>query len=69
MDDDDPVLGYEAGGEAFAYPINILNFHGIRLYIDEAIFSALQDLGWLHPYVLHYHWVVITDKHGMVLKS
>ena len=27
LDDDDPVLGYEAGGEAFAYPINILNFH------------------------------------------
>jgi len=27
LDDDDPVLGYEAGGEAFAYPINILNVH------------------------------------------
>ncbi|HIA81822.1 MAG TPA: hypothetical protein EYO02_06915 [Rhodospirillales bacterium] len=51
------------------YKLNILNSHGIRLYIDEAIFSALQDLGWLHPYVLHYHWVVITDKHGMVLNS
>jgi len=29
------------------YKLNILNSHGIRLYIDEAIFSALQDLGWL----------------------
>jgi hypothetical protein len=27
LDDDDLVLGYEAGGEVFAYPINILNFH------------------------------------------
>ena len=25
--DDDLVLGYEAGDEAFAYPVNILNFH------------------------------------------
>ncbi|MCI0901356.1 MAG: DUF3179 domain-containing protein, partial [Chloroflexi bacterium] len=27
--DDDLVLGYESDGEAFAYPINILNFHEI----------------------------------------
>ena len=27
LDDDDLVLGYEAGGEVFAYPINILSFH------------------------------------------
>jgi len=27
LDDEDLVLGYEAGGEAFAYPINILNIH------------------------------------------
>ena len=27
LDDDDLVLGYEAGGEVFADPINILNFH------------------------------------------
>ena len=27
MEDDDLVLGYESGDEAFAYPINILNFH------------------------------------------
>ena len=27
LDDDDLVLGYEAGGEVFAYPINIVNFH------------------------------------------
>ena len=29
LDDDDLVLGYESGDEAFAYPINILNFHEI----------------------------------------
>ena len=27
MNDDDLVLGYEAGGEAFAYPVKMLNFH------------------------------------------
>ena len=27
LEDDDLVLGYVAGDEAFAYPINILNFH------------------------------------------
>ncbi len=27
MGDDDLVLGYEAGGQAFAYPIKMLNFH------------------------------------------
>ncbi len=27
LNDSDLVLGYEAGGEAFAYPINMLNFH------------------------------------------
>ena len=26
LDDDDLVLGYESGDEAFAYPINVLNF-------------------------------------------
>ncbi len=25
-------------------------------WIDEAIFSALQDLGWFHPYWLEYRW-------------
>jgi hypothetical protein len=29
LEDDDLVLGYESGDEAFAYPINILNFHEI----------------------------------------
>ena len=29
LEDDDLVLGYESGGETFAYPINILNFHEI----------------------------------------
>ena len=29
LGDDDLVIGYESAGEAFAYPINILNFHEI----------------------------------------
>jgi len=29
LEDEDLVLGYESGDEAFAYPINILNFHEI----------------------------------------
>ena len=29
LEDDDLVLGYESGDDAFAYPINILNFHEI----------------------------------------
>jgi hypothetical protein len=29
LEDDDLVLGYESGEEAFAYPINILNFYEI----------------------------------------
>ncbi len=29
LEGDDLVLGYESGGETFAYPINILNFHEI----------------------------------------
>ena len=29
LNDDDLVLGYESGDDAYAYPINILNFHEI----------------------------------------
>jgi hypothetical protein len=29
LGDDDLIIGYESGDEAFAYPINILNFHEI----------------------------------------
>jgi hypothetical protein len=29
LEDDDLVLGYESGDDAYAYPINILNFHEI----------------------------------------
>ena len=29
LSDDDLIIGYESGAEAFAYPINILNFHEI----------------------------------------
>ena len=42
------------------YKLDLLNFHGIRLYIDEAIFSGLQDIGWFHPYFAHYHWTLDT---------
>lgn len=43
------------------YKLKILNAYGIRLYIDEAIFSALQDLGWLQPYFAHYHWTLTEN--------
>lgn len=29
LDEDDMVLGYSAGGQAWAYPVKILNFHEI----------------------------------------
>lgn len=38
------------------YKLRVFNTHGVRLYIDEAIFTALQDLNWFHPYYSHYHW-------------
>ena len=38
------------------YRLNVFNYKNMRLYIDEAIFSALQELGWFHPYYAHYHW-------------
>lgn len=38
------------------YKLRIFNGYGTRLYIDEAIFSALQELGWFHPYYAHYYW-------------
>lgn len=38
------------------YQLDIFEYGQFRLYIDEAIFSALQDLNWFHPYVAHYHW-------------
>lgn len=38
------------------YKLEVINSKNVRLYIDEAIFSAMQDIGWLHPYYAHYHW-------------
>ena len=38
------------------YQLEIINSDYVRLYIDEAIFSAMQDIGWFHPYYAHYHW-------------
>ena len=43
------------------YKLYIFDAYGARFYIDEAIFSALQELNWLHPYFAHYHWSLI-DK-------
>lgn len=40
------------------YRLNVFNYKNVRLYIDEAIFSALQELGWFHPYYAHYHWTL-----------
>ena len=38
------------------YQLEIINSDYVRLYIDEAIFSAMQDIGWFHPYYAHYYW-------------
>ena len=46
------------------YRLDIFNAYGVRFYIDEAIFSAMQDLGWFNPYVVRYRWSVSTDQHG-----
>ena len=40
------------------YKLDIFEYGQFRLYIDEAIFSALQDINWLHPYILNYHWKI-----------
>ncbi|MDA9670817.1 hypothetical protein N9T57_01615 [Paracoccaceae bacterium] len=39
-----------------SYKLEVFNAHGVRLYIDEAIFTALQELDWFHPYYSHYLW-------------
>jgi len=46
------------------YRLDIFNAYGVRFYIDEAIFSAMQDLGWFNPYVVRYQWSVQTDEYG-----
>jgi hypothetical protein len=48
------------------YRLDIFNAYGVRFYIDEAIFSAMQDLGWFNPYVVRYHWSVQTDEYGNI---
>ena len=40
------------------YRLDVFNYNGMRLYIDEAIFTALQELGWFHPFYAHYHWTL-----------
>lgn len=49
------------------YRLDIFNVNGVRLYIDEAIFSALQDLGWFHTYLVHFEWSVEADEYGRLL--
>ena len=39
-----------------SYKLEVFNAHGVRLYIDEAIFTALQELDWFYPYYSHYVW-------------
>jgi len=36
--------------------LTVFDYGFVRLYIDEAIFSALQDIGWYHPFYAHYIW-------------
>ena len=38
------------------YSLTVFDFDFMRLYIDEAIFTALQDIGWYHPFYAHYKW-------------
>ena len=34
----------------------ILGFGTYRLSIDQAAYWALQELGWLFPFILRYRW-------------
>lgn len=36
--------------------LTVFDYGFVRLYIDETIFSALQDIGWYHPFYAHYIW-------------
>ena len=38
------------------YSLTVFDFDFMRLYIDEAIFTALQDVGWYYPFYAHYVW-------------
>lgn len=38
------------------YSLTVFDYGFVRLYIDEAIFTALQDIGWYHPFYAHYKW-------------
>ena len=35
---------------------------GARLLVEEQLFLALQELGWLHPYVAHWTWTLDANK-------
>ena len=34
----------------------ILGYGPYRLRIDQAAYWALQELGWIHPYIIKYRW-------------
>lgn len=70
----DLFLNYKPNGEGYVidcritidvrysegYRLDVFEYGEFRLHIDEAIFSALQDLNWLHPYRAHYRWQIQT---------
>ena len=36
--------------------ITLFKFKGKPFFIEEGLFGALQDLGWLHPYRAEWSW-------------
>lgn len=37
------------------YPLPLFQLGPINLRVEQGLFHALEELGWLHPYALHYH--------------
>ncbi len=37
------------------------NVHGREIALEEGLFGALQDVGWLHPYTARWSWTVYSD--------
>jgi hypothetical protein len=35
--------------------------HGREIALEEGMFHALQDVGWLHPYTAKWSWTVYSD--------
>lgn len=38
------------------------NVHGREIALEEGLFHALQDVGWLHPYTARWSWTVYSDE-------